>query len=129
MTYALQKQITRKHFKKKENKTSPKFIQLHCIVIKTRIDITQKNSREMLQINEKSPASSPLMIHNTYPCYSSKTKRMSYYQLLLQSVCTKCRVQTAHGRCWTVVSRFDSADKYFCTHDENQTKISQELLV
>ena len=29
------------------------------IMIKTRIDITQKYSREMLQINEKSPASSP----------------------------------------------------------------------
>ena len=29
-----------------------------------------KKSREMLQINEKSPASSPMMIHNTYPCYS-----------------------------------------------------------
>ena len=27
MTYALQNQITRKHFKKKENKPSPKFIQ------------------------------------------------------------------------------------------------------
>ena len=41
----------------------------------------------------------------------------------------KCGVQTAHGRCWTVVSRLVSTDKYFCTHDENQTKISQELLI
>ena len=28
-----------------------------------------------------------------------------YYQMLLQSVCTKCRLQTAHRRCWTVVPR------------------------
>ena len=70
------------------------------------------------------------MIHSTYPCYSANDQRMSYYQMLLQSVRTKCRVQrTAHRRCWTVVSRLDSTDKYFCTHDENQTKISQELLV
>ena len=36
------------------------------IVIKTRIDITQKKSREMLQIgNEKSPASSPILTVKT----------------------------------------------------------------
>ena len=68
------------------------------IVTKTRIDITQKKSREMLQIDEKSPASSPIltvktaglipwpaglflkfnytkMIHNTYPCYSSNDQK------------------------------------------------------
>ena len=28
-----------------------------------------------------------------------------YYQMLLQLVCTKCRLQTAHRRCWTVVPR------------------------
>ena len=30
---------------------------------------------------------------------------LRYYQMLLQSVCTKCRVQTAHRRCWTVIPR------------------------
>ena len=61
----------------------------------------------MLQVNEKSPASSPMMIHSTYPWYSSNDQKNVYYQMLLQSVCTKCRVQTAHGWCWTVVSRLD----------------------
>ena len=28
-----------------------------------------------------------------------------YYQMLLQSMCTKCIFQTAHRWCWTVVSR------------------------
>ena len=35
------------------------------IVIKTRIDITQKYSHEMLQINEKAPASSPILTVKT----------------------------------------------------------------
>ena len=29
----------------------------------------------MLQINEKSPASSPMIIHNTYPGYSSNDQK------------------------------------------------------
>ena len=81
----------------------------------------------MLQINEKSPASSPMIIHNTYPCYSSNNQKN-----VLLSNATPIgvhKMQIAYGRCWTVVSRFDSTNKYFFTHDENQTKISQELLV
>ena len=72
-----------------------------------------KNSREMLQINEKSPASSPMMIHKTYPCYSSNDQKN-----VLLSNATPIGVHkmqsavTAYGRCWTVVSRLDSTDKY-----------------
>ncbi len=44
---------------------------------------------------------STILIHVT----PQTTKRISYYQMLLQSVCTKRRVQTLDRWCWTVVSR------------------------
>ena len=47
-----------------------------------------------------------------------------YYQMLFQSVCTKCRLQIADCTQAVLDCRSSIAtDSYFCTHDENQTKL------
>lgn len=93
----------KKTLRKKETSRAP---NLYTYRDKNKDRYHTINSRECCKSTKNPQLALARRIHNILILVTPQTtKRISYYQMLLQSVCTKCRVQTAHRRCWTVLSR------------------------